>query len=161
MISLESITALPQTIHASIPESYRDEMGHMNIQYYVALFNQAAWGSFALAGITYEMMQATQTGMFALEQHIRYMAEVYIGEEVAIYSRFIARSEKRMHFIHFMVNQTRPTLAATLEGVGAHIDMNTRRTTVWSPDIIGPLDTLLNQHQALSWDAPLCGSLKV
>jgi acyl-CoA thioester hydrolase len=136
-------------------------MGHMNIQYYVALFNQAAWGSFALAGATFEEMQRTQTGVFALEQHICYLAEVHIGEQVTVHSRFIGLSAKRLHFIHFMVNQTRPALAATLEGVGAHIDMTTRRTSQWPTDLAQRFDVLLAQHQALAWEAPLCGSLRV
>ncbi len=44
MLKPNQITQLPRFHHATIPESYLDVMGHMNIRHYMGLFDDAAWG---------------------------------------------------------------------------------------------------------------------
>jgi acyl-CoA thioester hydrolase len=57
----------------------------------------------------------------------------------------------------FMVNETRGTLASTFECVNSFADLTARRTTPFPPEIGAKIDVLLTQHQALDWDAPVCG----
>jgi acyl-CoA thioester hydrolase len=160
MILLEHVKTLPQTNQVIIPSEYLDEMGHMNIQWYIALFDRAAWHAFGLFGATLEAMKEEQMGAFALQQHITYLAEVRLGEQVSIYTRFIERSEKQLLFMHFMVNDSREMLASYFESLGMSIDMKTRRSAPWSEKISSQLDALLAEHQALDWQPPLCGVLK-
>jgi acyl-CoA thioester hydrolase len=77
-----------------------------------------------------------------------------------MHTRFLARSEKRIHFIHFLVNETTQTIAATLEALGTHADMKTRRTSAYPPQITEKLDAMIAEHQALTWEAPTCGILQ-
>jgi len=156
-MELEQIRQLPQTHHATIPETYRDEMGHMNVAYYMALFNDAAWGVFELFGINRAVIADTTSGVFAVEQHIRYLAEVHIGQTVSIHSRILGRGTKTLHFMHFMINEDTNMLASTFEALGMHIDMQTRRSAPWVTEHEAPLKVLLEKHQQLTWDAPLCG----
>ncbi|MEJ7639637.1 MAG: hypothetical protein WKF75_17105 [Singulisphaera sp.] len=44
------LNSLPITYRASIPESYLDEMGHMNVTWYTHLFSQAMGGFSARSG---------------------------------------------------------------------------------------------------------------
>jgi acyl-CoA thioester hydrolase len=52
-------------------------------------------------------------------------------------------------------------LAATGEFLGAHIDMNTRRTSPFAPQIAANLDRIIAEHSALGWDTPVSGAMKV
>lgn len=160
MITLEGVKALPQTYTQDIPTDYLDEMGHMNIQWYMHLFDRAAWGAFRLFGIDAEMMQAARSGVFALEHHIRYLAEVRAGDAVAIHTRYLSYSDKRLLFMHFMVNETQNKLAATLEALAIHIDMGTRRSAPWPNTISQQLGAVVADHAGLTWDAPLSGVLQ-
>lgn len=160
-MELSPIRVLPQTNQVLIPESYIDEMGHMNIQYYFAIVNQAAWACFGLLGADLERVQREQKGIFALEQHIRYLSESRAGQTVTVYSRFLARSEKRMHFIHFLVNEEKSGLTAILEGNGIFMDMTTRKSAPWPADIAANLDAIIAKHAALPWEAPICGAIRV
>ena len=135
-------------------------MGHMNIRHYMGLFDDAAWGFFASFGMTEAYYHSTTGGAFALEQHIRYLAEVHVGETVAIHSRMNGRTAKRIHFIHFMINETTGKLAATLEVIGSHANRETRRTTPFPTDIATQIDQLLAKHNQLDWQPPLCGVMK-
>lgn len=101
-----------------------------------------------------------QAGGFALRQFITYVNEVRVSETVAVHTRLLARSEKRIHFMGFLVNESTQKIAATLEALGTHADMKTRRTSPYPPQITEKLDALIAEHQNLDWEAPTCGILK-
>lgn len=159
-ISLRQITQLPSFHRAIIPEAFLDVMGHINIRHYMGLFDDAAWEFFAAFGMTEDFFFSTTSGAFALEQHIRYLAEVHLGETVVIHTRVNGRTAKRIHFIHFMINETTGKLAATLEVVASHANRETRRTTPFPDAIAAQIDQLLAKHSHLIWQPPLCGVMK-
>jgi hypothetical protein len=72
----------------------------------------------------------------------------------------IGRSAKRIHFMLFMINESRDTLAATVETLGAHADMRLRRTSPYPPHIAARIDALIAESEALGWDAPVCGMIR-
>ncbi|MCP4424396.1 MAG: thioesterase [Chloroflexi bacterium] len=160
MIPIEQIQSLPCFHRETIPDSYLDLMGHMNIRYYVGLFDEAAWGFFAHFGMTMAYYQSENGGAFALTQHIRYLAEVHVNETVAIHTRLLDRSAKRIHFMHFMVNETTSKLAATMEVLGSHADTIMRRTSPFPPHLAAQLDAILAENGRLDWDAPVCGVIR-
>lgn len=92
--------------------------------------------------------------MFALEQHIKYLAEVRAGESVTLHSRILARSEKRLHFMHFMVSETHNQLAATVEIIGTHIDRSIRRSAPFAEAVVVMIDERIAADSRLDWDAP-------
>jgi acyl-CoA thioester hydrolase len=153
------LTSLPITHRAVIPESYLDEMGHMNVMWYTHVFSIGAWGLFQMVGLDRDYFAANEAGSFALEQHVRYLKEVRIGERVTIRSRVLGRTAKRWHVIHFMSLDEPDALAATSECVHAHIDMRIRRSAPMPPAICAAIDRLLAEHVRLPWDPPCCSAL--
>ncbi len=155
----EDLEALPVLHRATIPEDYLDAMGHMNVRWYVFLFSEGARELHAAIGMTPEYFDGTN-GTFALTQHIRYFAEVHARETVAIRSRFIGRSEKRCHVLHFMVNETTGRIAATMELLFSHANLRTRRTSPFPEEIARRIDERLEEHGRIEWEAPLCGVVR-
>lgn len=160
-MQLDQIQALTFHIRVTIPAAYLDLFGHMNIQYYVKVFNDSIFNMCAQGGMDEAFFLNSGRGMYALEQHIKYMAEVREGETVATYSRIFGRTDKRVHFMHFMVNETRQNLAATLEAMALHIDRQTKKGASFPPDIATALDAQIALHQALTWAAPHSTPLKI
>lgn len=156
-----NLALLPITHEATIPESYLDMMGHMNVMWYTHLFGRATCGLFKLVGMDDAYFQAHHAGSFALAQLFRYRKEVCAGEHVTLRSRLLERSAKQFHVIHFMTKGDDHLLAATGEFLAAHIDMSTRRTSPFAPPIAQNLDRIIAQHCALDWDAPISGAIKV
>ena len=152
-------TRLPLTHRQTIPEDYLDLLGHMNVMWYTHLFDMATWNFVALFGMTPDYHLHSGNGSFALEQHTRYLAEVRAGENVLIYTRLLGRSAKRFHFFHFMVKEKSGLLSATTELIGTHVDMGTRRTSPLPGEIGALVDRMLAEHQALGWEAPVCGAM--
>ncbi|MGD9720996.1 MAG: thioesterase family protein [Pirellulales bacterium] len=151
---------LPITYQKEIPDSYRDEMGHMNVMWYTHLFS-CAFDKFGdLFGMNEAYFLANHAGSFALEAHIRFLNEVHIGRHVTVRSRLLGRSAKRYHFMHFMTIDETGALASFQEHVAAHIDMHERRMAPFPPDLAARFDAVLAEHNALGWDAPVCGVMR-
>jgi acyl-CoA thioester hydrolase len=156
-IALEYITKLPLLLRTVIPPEYEDENGHMNVRWYMKIFDDAGYPLVAGFGITPEFHAQHGTGGFDLEHHLHYLREVGIGDTVAVYSRILGRSAKRVHYMMFMVNETSGALAALFECVNSFADLQARRTAAYPPAIAAAIDAQLGQDSLLPWDAPACG----
>jgi acyl-CoA thioester hydrolase len=156
-IPLEKITALTPIYRLTIPEDYRDENGHMNMRWYLHIYDDAGYPLIDSFGLTQVYHQQHGTGGFDLEHHIHYLKEVHPGDTVVVYARLVGRSAKRIHYMLFMVNETRGTLASIFECVNSFADLTMRRTAPYPEEIARKIDARLAQDQALDWAAPICG----
>jgi acyl-CoA thioester hydrolase len=156
-IPLDQITTLMPVYRITIPEAYRDRNGHMNMRWYLHIYDDAGDVMVEKLGLSPDYHAQHGTGGFDLEHHIHYLKEVHVGDSVVVYARLIARSAKRLHYLLFMVNETRGTLASIFECVNSFADLRERRTAPYPEDIAAKIDAVLIQHQALDWDAPVCG----
>jgi len=157
IIPLEKITALPFLYRLTIPPEYEDENGHMNTRWYLAVYDDAGYPLVASLGLTPEFHQTHGTGGYDLEHHIHYLKEVHIGDTVAVYARLVGRSAKRIHYLMFLVNETRGTLASIFECVNSFTDLTIRRTAPYPDEISQKIDALLVQHSTLDWEPPVSG----
>lgn len=159
LIPLEKLENLPMVYRVTIPERYRDMMGHMNIRWYMELYDEAGMPLFDLIGLSEKHYRENGAGGFDLEHHVHYLNEVNIGDTVAIYGRLLDRSAKRLHYMLFMVNETRNLLSSTFECVNSYADLKVRRTAPYPDEIARQIDAMLSEHTKLDWDAPVCGSM--
>lgn len=153
----DQLSELPLQLSMTIPSEWEDRNGHVNVQFYVALYELGGWVILEEAGIDEGWFRQQNISVFDLEHHLQYRAEVLAGDEVTAYNRMLSRSEKAFHGMYFIVNQTRGRLAATLEYVSACVDMQTRRIAPFPGELAAVLDDLLDKHRLLGWKAPDCG----
>ena len=104
-----------------------DHMGHLNVQFYTVLFDQATWALFAEIGLGAAEFRTTGRGMAALSQHTEYRHEVFAGDVIEIRSRLLAVSDKTLRFLHRMRRRPDGELVATSELVAAHLDRAAHR----------------------------------
>jgi len=158
---LEKIEALETVcLRTTVPEAYRDSNGHMNVRWYIALFDDAGDTVHDWMGLSAQYHAAHGTGTFDLEHHVNYIAEVLPGEEVAVYIRLVGYSAKRLHYIMFLINKTRGQLAATFECINAFADLRVRRTAPWPPEAAAKLAEAMAAASQLDWAPPLCGAMR-
>ena len=151
------VRQLPRFHQATIGPEYLDAMGHMNIRWYMAFYDETAWGFAEAMGMDVAYFHAHESGVFALQHYIRYLAEVMPGDEIAIHGRLVGVGEKRFHWMGFMLNETHDRLASTIEAVAAHADMRVRRIAPFPRPLLARLEAILAEHAALDWEAPLSG----
>ena len=156
---IEQLRELPVQLNMAIPPEWEDRNGHVNVQFYLALYELGGWVVLEEIGVDEDWFSRHQVSQFDLEHHLNYRAELKVGDQVSTYSRVLGRTEKRFHGMYFLVNETSGRLAATLEYITASVDMNTRRTTPFREELASGLDQLIDKHRALGWTAPVCGTL--
>ena len=145
----------------TVPASFEDENGHMNVRHYFDLCLNGFQVVFDRLGIDDEYRSARGHGVFTAEHYTRYYAECRAGQAISVHVRYLDRSDKIIHTIAFLVNDSTRRLACTLEVVGTHVDMTTRRVTPFGADVAGIIDAERAVTDAVGWDAPVCGAMGV
>ena len=160
-IPLDKILELaPACLRMTVPESYRDRNGHMNMRWYLAIFDEAGDDLQVRLGLTPEHLRAQRAALFDLEHHLHYLDEVNPGEDVAVYARLVAHSARRLHYLLFMVNEGRGRLAAICECMGAFVDLSVRKSAPFPPDVQAKIAARLATDTARDWPAPVCGAMR-
>lgn len=113
-----------------------DHMGHMNVQFYTARFDEATWHFFAAIGITPTYLKTNGRGMAAVDQHTQYMQELHAGALIRITSELLEIKPRKVHFRHRMYNAETGDEVAVTELVGVHMDTATRRSVSLPADIL-------------------------
>jgi len=152
---------LPVQYSGTIPPEWEDRNGHVNVQFYLALYELGGWMVLEQDGFDDNWFQQRNIGIFDLEHHLRFRAEMMTGDKVVTYNRVLSRVENRFHGMYFIVNKTRDRLAATVEYVSACVDMTERRIVPLPEPMGRALDGVLEKHRLLSWTAPDCGLMKL
>lgn len=153
----ENVRDLPILLTMTIPPEWQDQNGHVNVQHYLALYDRAGWPLLRQLGIDPAYFHDRRQGLFDLEHHVWYLAEMHVGDVVSAHGRFLDRSDKRLHGLMFLVNTSRDQLASVLEYVSTGADLELRRTAALPVSVTAKLDELIAGHEALGWPAPRCG----
>ncbi len=117
-----------------LPE-WIDANGHMNLAYYVVLFDYATDALFDAIGIGRGYKDGTNHGTFVVETHNLYERELLVGERVRVSTQILGADGKRLHLAHEMFTLAGEQRAATQELMYLHIDLSARRVVPWLPEI--------------------------
>ena len=150
----------PPSLRRTVPADWADSNAHMNMRWYVALFDDAGDELHERCGLTAEFHRAHRSGTVDLEHHTHFLSEVMPGETVAVYSRLVARSAKRLHYLMFLVNETKGRLAAIFECMNAFLDLELRKTAPFPPEIAAHIDAWLEDDRKLDWPPPVSGAMQ-
>ena len=123
------------TFLGTIYPQHIDHMGHVNVQYYASMFDQATWAFLAEFGITAEYMRANRRGMAAVSQQTKYLLELFSGDIVEIETELIEVTEKTLRFVHTMHRRPQMDAVATSEIVGVHFDSEIRKSCPFPEEI--------------------------
>lgn len=126
-----------------------DHMGHMNVQFYVSMFDQAGWNTFSQMGLTMKFFKESGRGMAAIEQNIKYKKELIPGQNVFIESAIEEMREKVVIINHAMFD-TDQNVAAECRLVGVHLDAVKRKSIAFPDQILKRVNELMNAQETSS-----------
>ncbi len=133
----------------TVQPEWIDYNGHMNVAFYVLVFDRATDALFDRLGIGDAYRAQTGCTIFAAETHVLYKAEVKLGDPLKIQSLLLGADAKRVHLFHRMFHADTEILAATLESLGLNVDGRVRRVVPFAADVAKSL------HAAVMADARL------
>jgi acyl-CoA thioester hydrolase len=131
-----------------LPE-WIDANGHMNLAYYIVLFDYATDTLFNAIGIGLDYKDRTNHGTFVAETHNLYERELLVGERVRIATQILGSDDKRLHLAHEMFSLATDQRAATQELMYLHIDLGARRVVPWLPEARERVDAAAAAHAGL------------
>jgi acyl-CoA thioester hydrolase len=126
-----------------------DHNGHMNVGYYLVVFDLATDEFMRWVGLDEAHRRARQVTTFCLEAHVTYHREVRAGDPLRFTTQLLAHDVKRLHYIHAMYHATDGYLAATNELMSLHVALATRRGAAMAPEILARLAEVQAAHDVL------------
>ncbi len=112
--------------HDRVRPEWLDGNGHMNLAFYVLVFDRGTDAWLNMAGLGAAHRSATGHGVFAVESHTVYRQEVGLGAPLCVKTRLAAAERKRLHLLHEMSSETQEV--ARQEVLFVHVDLRTRRS---------------------------------
>lgn len=155
--SVAQVRQLPIDTVVQVPKDWEDRNGHVNVQYYLRLYDLGGWGLLDKIGIDEAYLEKQNRSIFDLQNHICYLDEIHIGDQVSVHNRLLSRNDKLFQGMFFVVNDSTDSLAATIEYLSVHIDMNARKSTPFTDSIARGLDEVIQQHAQLPWPLQTSG----
>jgi acyl-CoA thioester hydrolase len=126
-----------------------DDNGHMNMGYYVVVFDLATDEWMRFVGLDREHRRAREVTTFCLEAHVTYHREVRAGDPLRFTTRLLDFDAKRMHYIHEMYHADAGYLSATNELMSLHVSRPTRRGAPMAPEVQERLARIRAAHEPL------------
>jgi acyl-CoA thioester hydrolase len=145
-----------------IKKEWTDYNNHMNMAYYVLVFDQI-WekilGKFKMGE---QSAKTTNMSTMVVETHTTYNNEVKEGDEVDINLTFFDHDKKRLHFKMEMIEKSSKKLSATLEMLSLYIDLNKRRVAEFEDEKVKLMDNFINLNNSnfKNDDLVITGKLK-
>ncbi len=131
-----------------IKKEWTDYNNHMNMAYYVLVFDQI-WekilGKFKMGE---HSAKTTNMSTMVVETHTTYNNEVKEGDEVEINLTFFDHDKKRLHFKMEMIEKSSKKLSATLEMLSLYIDLNKRKVAEFEGEKVKLMDDFINLNKS-------------
>jgi acyl-CoA thioester hydrolase len=126
-----------------------DHNGHMNVGYYLVVFDFATDEFMAWVGLDAAHRRMARITTFCLEAHVTYQREVRAGDPLRFTTRLLAHDAKRLHYVHEMYHAREGYLAATNELLSLHVSAQTRRGVPMAPHVLAHLARIQAAHDRL------------
>jgi acyl-CoA thioester hydrolase len=126
-----------------------DNNHHMNMGYYVVVFDLATDAWLAWVGLDEAHRRAQRVTTFCLEAHVTYHREVREADPLRFTTRLLAFDRRRIHYFHEMYHAEAGYLASTNELLSLHVSQETRRAAPMAPEILDRLAQIQKAHDAL------------
>ena len=138
-----------ETWRETVRPEWCDYNGHMNLAYFVLIFDYATDAFYPMVGLGEDYRTETGCSTFTVETHTTYLAELKEGVAVRCTTQLLDFDEKRVHYFHWMYHADEGFLSATIELMAVHVDLAGRRVVPMPDDVQQRLATLLEVHRAL------------
>ena len=131
-----------------IKKDWTDYNEHMNMAYYVLIFDIAWEVILEKFKMGEHSAKTTKKSTMVVETHTTYNNEVKQGDEVDIVLTFFDHDKKRLHFKLEMYEKEKQTLSATIEMLSLYIDLSQRKVAEFEEDKIKIMDDFISKNKS-------------
>ena len=131
----------------SVKQEWVDYNDHMNMAYYVLIFDQAlevALGKFKMGeSAAKDLNRSTMV----VQTNTKYLREVKQGEEIDIYMTYFDHDKKRLHIKMEMIEKSEKKISANIEWISLYIDLNQRKVTEFEEEKLKLMDKFIEDNK--------------
>jgi acyl-CoA thioester hydrolase len=106
-----------------------DQMGHLNVQHYVGMYDQASVHLFAAFGLSHAHGRETNMGFADVRHVIEYKGELGPGAAGRMEGRVTGIGNSSIRHEHRLLDIDTDEVAATFEVVSVYFDLRARTST--------------------------------
>ena len=137
-----------------IIKEWTDYNGHMNVAYYVLIFDlfgaEILMDKFQMGE---QSAKKTKKSTMVVESHITYNQEVKEGDEVDVNLLYFDHDKKRLQYKLEMIHKEKKFLASTIEILSLYVDLDQRKVSEFeSEKIIIMKEFIKNNSQKFKSD---------
>ncbi len=126
---------------------------HMNVAYYILVFDQGIDTLWDRIGISSEYIADSNNSTFAVESHVTWQREIAEAEPYVVTSQILAYDEKRIHQFMRMYHAEERYLSSTAEWMSLHVDLDVRRVAPWPESILDGIAAFVEEQGDEPWPA--------
>ncbi|MEQ9639560.1 MAG: thioesterase family protein [Alphaproteobacteria bacterium] len=138
-----------ELLRTSVKPEWIDYNGHMNVAYYVLVFDHGTDGLFGIIDIGAEYVKRTNMSAFVLETHVQYIREVAEGAPLKMTGQVLDADDKRIHLYSELFHADEGFLSATSELMLLHVDLGARGAAPFPPAVQARVDAIRTAHAGL------------
>ena len=135
-------------ITKKIIKEWTDYNSHMNLSYYILVFDLGAEVILSKFKMGEHSAKTTKKSTMVVETHTTYNQEVREGNLVDVYLSHFDHDNKRLHYKLEMYDKAKNTLSATTEVLSLYIDLNIRKVAEIEKEKKIIIDEFINKNKS-------------
>jgi len=130
-----------------IKKEWTDYNGHLNMAYYVLIFDQLWEKVLGKFNMGEHSAKTTGNSTMVVETHTTYDNEVKEGDEVEVVLTYFDHDKKRFHFRMEMIEKKSKKLSSTIEMLSLYVDFNNRKVAEFDNERTELMDDFINENK--------------
>lgn len=131
-----------------IIKDWIDYNGHMNLSYYILVFDMGAEVILSKFEMGEHSAKTTKKSTMVVETRTNYLKEVKENEEVIISLSYFDHDKKRLHYKLEMHEKSTNNLSATTEVLALYMNLNERKVSEFEKEKIKNMDNFINLNKS-------------
>ena len=129
-----------------IINDWTDYNNHMNLSYYILVFDKAAEKILSKFNMGEEAALKTKRSTMVVETHTTYNNEVKENNNVDVYLSYCDHDKKRLHYKLEMYEKSKNILSATTEVLALYINLELRKVAEFEKEKVLIIDKFIDEN---------------
>ena len=131
-----------------IVNEWTDYNNHMNLSFYILVFDKAAEKILSKFNMGEEAAIKTKRSTMVVETHTTYNNEVKEDDDVDVYLSYCDHDKKRLHYKLEMYEKSKKVLSATTEVLALYINLDLRKVAEFEKEKIKIMDEFISKNNS-------------
>ena len=131
-----------------IINEWTDYNNHMNLSFYILVFDKAAEKILSKFNMGEEAAIKTKRSTMVVETHTTYNNEVKEDDNVDVYLTYCDHDKKRLHYKLEMYEKSKNVLSATTEVLALYINLDLRKVAEFENEKIKIMDEFISKNNS-------------